>query len=537
MLRNIGRAPLLVALATFAFCLLFAVYTGHAWEDWYITFKASKNLATGNGLGYMPGVRVHSFTSVIGTLIPAFLSWVTFNVSDDLTLWLFRIVNAGVMAGIALLLVACAIRWFAATLPAILLIVGTLYEAKAVDFAINGMETPYTMLGVALYFYFVSVRPVESLGLRLGLTWALLQYARPDGFVFAALLSFGLLAFYPNRRATVKMLARSVAVSLLVFLPWFLFAFWYYGNPIPHSVIAKSGLRPYGSVGIVVEAFHYLTSFVTFERSLADTLFLPANLFAISNLELSPINYVSRTLTFIASTLWLIPGIKPIGRVASLATLGFSLYLAAAVYQYASWYTPGLVLLAVIALAFGLDALMARLSARPQLAAATGRALVGLTLTFILAMTVAAAYEFRNAQRIIERGNRQQIGLWLKANAKSPRETVMMECLGYIGFYSELKTLDFPGMSSPEMVAAARDHWTGNFAPMIRHLQPDWIVLRPDELQAVWDQDSVFLKTHYEIARIFDVHPEVSKVPYLPFPEYLELDAVFYVIRKRPEGA
>ena len=31
-----------------------------------------------------------------------------------------------------------------------------------------------------------------------------------------------------------------------------------------------------------------------------------------------------------------------------------------------------------------------------------------------------------------------------------------MECLGYIGFFSGLKTLDIPGMSSPEVVASRR---------------------------------------------------------------------------------
>ena len=55
--------------------MLFALYTKNAWEDWYITYRASKNLALGHGLVFTPGERVHSFTSPIGTLIPALLAY------------------------------------------------------------------------------------------------------------------------------------------------------------------------------------------------------------------------------------------------------------------------------------------------------------------------------------------------------------------------------------------------------------------------------------------------------------------------------
>ena len=39
-----------IALATVAVCLGFAAFTGHMWEDFLITFRASLHLATGHGL-------------------------------------------------------------------------------------------------------------------------------------------------------------------------------------------------------------------------------------------------------------------------------------------------------------------------------------------------------------------------------------------------------------------------------------------------------------------------------------------------------
>jgi hypothetical protein len=536
MRLKISRSHALLALGVFVFYMAFALYTQHAWEDWYITFKASKNLATGQGLAFMPNQHVHTFTSVLGTLIPAVLSFVTFNVSDDLVLWLFRILNAGIMAWCAVLLARCSARWFFGILPAVLLVAGAMLESKVVDFAINGMEAPYTMLGVTLFFYFVTFYPVEKLGVRLGIAWALLEYARPDGFLFAIVLSIGLLAFLPNRRATFRTLAVSAGVGLLVFLPWLVFATWYYGNPVPHSLIAKSGLVPRGIMPKIGSTLSYLASFVTMERSLLDRLFLPANFYAVFP-KRNALDAASRLLATVASLVWLLPGVKPLGRIASLATLGFSIYLVALAYFVASWYTPGLVLLAIVSLAFGLDALLQRLADKPRLASRIGQALVGVTLAFVLGLTVVAAHEFRNSQRVIETGHRKQIGLWLKHHAKSPQETVMMECLGYIGYFSGLKTYDYPGMSSPEMVDAQRTMNATTFAPLIRYLRPDWVVLRPQELAVAFDEDSIFLREHYEIRAIFNADAEIGKIRFLPFPDFFGYDAIFYVIGKKASGA
>ena len=49
----------------------YALYTDHIWEDFFITFRHSENLARGDGLVYQPGERVHGFTSPLGVLLPA----------------------------------------------------------------------------------------------------------------------------------------------------------------------------------------------------------------------------------------------------------------------------------------------------------------------------------------------------------------------------------------------------------------------------------------------------------------------------------
>ena len=61
--------------------------------------------------------------------------------------------------------------------------------------------------------------------------------------------------------------------------------------------------------------------------------------------------------------------------------------------------------------------------------------------------TVEAARELRAQQTLVENGLRRPIGEWLRANA-APGDTVFMEPLGHIGYFSGLKTYDFPGLSS-----------------------------------------------------------------------------------------
>lgn len=65
------RIPIFAAALVATACLGFALFTGHIWEDYFITFRSSLNLATGHGLVFQPGERVHTFTSPLGTLLPA----------------------------------------------------------------------------------------------------------------------------------------------------------------------------------------------------------------------------------------------------------------------------------------------------------------------------------------------------------------------------------------------------------------------------------------------------------------------------------
>ncbi|MEN9402814.1 MAG: hypothetical protein RL091_1517, partial [Verrucomicrobiota bacterium] len=60
------RSRALIFLLVAGIAAAFALYTHHVWEDYYITYRSSKNLATGHGLVFNYGDRLHTFTSPLG---------------------------------------------------------------------------------------------------------------------------------------------------------------------------------------------------------------------------------------------------------------------------------------------------------------------------------------------------------------------------------------------------------------------------------------------------------------------------------------
>ena len=102
------RATILIFFMVILIALAFAIFTQHAWEDWYITYRASKNLALGHGLVFTVGEKLHTFTSPMEFYFLPCSSFITFNHSDDLVLWLFRIFGCLLLgfSGVLLLRIA-----------------------------------------------------------------------------------------------------------------------------------------------------------------------------------------------------------------------------------------------------------------------------------------------------------------------------------------------------------------------------------------------------------------------------------------------
>jgi len=535
------RLPFAVGGIAAVACLGFAAVTGHMWEDYFITFRASLNLASGHGLVFQPGERVHTFTSPLGTLLPALFA---LGGGEDVAvraLWLFRCVSAAALGGA--LGLAARVQQRAGLAPLAIGAAGVAWsiDPKTVDFSINGMESALLILFIVLTWRaFATGAQVLPCALAL----AGLQWTRPDGCVFFGVLGLGWLAFggaaAPGLRDRILLLIRAVALGIALYLPWLLFAWWYYGSPIPHTVMAKIS---HHAPGELLPALILYPGRLLFGHVALHDVFMPTYFFFGG--WPPALAWIARFLAVVPALAWLWPRVPPAGRVASTA-----FFLGGFYVEYiprSPWYYPGWQALGFLAWAYVLHAacrgavsrpardpeLLVRADVRPDKTLSTlARVTAGVLVTVQAGLFVATAVQMRAQQAVIENGHRTQIGRWLRAEA-GPADRVYLEPLGYIGFFSGLKMLDYPGLSSPEVVAARRaGHST--HARVIAALRPEWLVLRPDQVQSIQTEAPQLLSQEYRLARLFDARAAVDAITFLPGRGYLEFDALYLVFRRGP---
>jgi hypothetical protein len=489
----------------FGLAVAFVLYTRHAWEDYWITFRTSRNLAEGHGLVFTPGEKLHTFTSPLGVLLPALAYLLTLNTSDYAALWIFRVMSALAFAGAAGLLFALARRrqWGLAGAGALVLCFGV--DAKTIDFSTNGMETGFLLLFLAWTLYALFADPAQRWR-HLGLAWAGLMWTRPDSFIYIGALAVGALCF--DRRGeswavAIRTLVYAGLLTTALYLPWLVFAGMYYGTPIPHTIVAK---------GLGASSLLTGEHIGDFLAGLPGRVWRGENSFAATFL---PSYYIvggwpgwmlhaAGVLGAVVALVWLLPFARGPVRAASLTFLAGHLYLSFAAYFPFPWYLPTLTCCAALVLA--------GLFSQAWTAGRGWQRVSGLGLAVLLLgsgwLTFHSAVQLAAAQKWVEDGNRKQIGQYLREHAK-PQDTVFLEPLGYIGYFSRLETYDFPGMSSARMVEARRKVGNG-WGDLITELEPVWLVLRDTEIGRVRNEDAAIFSQRYKVERVFDVSREVG---------------------------
>jgi hypothetical protein len=155
-------------------------------------------------------------------------------------------------------------------------------------------------------------------------------------------------------------------------------------------------------------------------------------------------------------------------------------------------------------------------------------ALCGL-MVLTTACLVLSTRQMHIQQSEIEEQTRKVIGTWLRQNAKAG-DTVYAECLGYIGYYFGGKMLDYPGLVSPEVVAARRQH-QDDLAVVPVFVKPTWIVARQSEAEKILSIEAN--KTAYEIVGKFDARERLAKYGQFPGKMALETDSLFFVLKRK----
>lgn len=229
-------------------------------DDAYITFRYAQNIIDGNGMVYNPGERVLGTTTPIYSFTMAIFGS-AFGGVDAPYPWISLVVNtfADVLTAILLIRLgqslghrragyATAFIWAIAPM--------------SVTFAIGGMETSVFVCLMVATFYFYSKGSLVPASLMASLS----LLTRPDALLF--ILPLGLdrlrravLVRQSNLKERISF--KEIAAFVLPTLLWVVFAFLYFGNPLPNSIAAKTAaylLPPEAALVRLLQ--HYATPFL-----------------------------------------------------------------------------------------------------------------------------------------------------------------------------------------------------------------------------------------------------------------------------------
>jgi hypothetical protein len=536
-----------IAISMLLVGLAFAACTQHIWEDYWITFRCSRNLAMGHGLVYTVGERLHSFTSPLGVLLPALLCWLTGGQSDNLVLWLFRVASLGALAA-GMVLFFQTLQTLRLRPTSCWLTLGLLgLDAKIVDFSINGMETGLLIFFLALTIHGLIVAGPRQV-LRIGVGWAGLMWTRPDSCIYIAILGAGALLFLSGRtegKSRVewgKLLFRAGVICAVLYVGWFVWTWWYYGTPVPHTITAKrTNKPPLLFVDLITDLVMFPVQLLApFATSMQFT-FLPG--YSDHGGWSSVLSVASYALGILAAFGWVLPAMRPATRLLSLAYFLGNFYLTAILKYHPPWYLPTVEVFGFLTLGLLFDQVLAPVEKLSQLAGGWRRQLhivlnvfaIGLVVGQV-AVTSCVAYQLRLQQELIENSLRRPIGLWLRDHARTLHDTVMLESLGYIGYYSGLKMLDYPGLASMEVIETRKRLGPLQEDRIGFELKPDWLVLRPCDLFAPFPT-SKDIQQFYDLVQVFDATDKINAVRWLPGRPYLEFDQTFLIFHRKPDAA
>ncbi len=396
-------------------------------EDAYITFRYARNFASGNGLVYNPGERVMGFSSPLWTVWNA----LGMRVGLDPVMW-SRLTSLAADA-VTLLCVGRLLERHAGRAAAWCF---TLFFAAWPYFSavsVSGMENSLMLALMALAAVLIERRRGAA-----GTVLGLLALTRPEGVVAAGVLALG-------ARGRDRVIAAALWLAGTIALTW------YFGSPLPQSVLAKSQL--YGTPGPWVGRFWW-------------EWLLPMALGRWPTAgELNML--VPLTVVWAAS---LAPGLAALWRVrrtalASLAAAALAVWLGYALLGVAYFYWYLAVPLAGLAIVAS--------TGLPRLV--RGRALyVAIALAVLGSWSIARILYIGRAQA--ETASFARVAEELRVHSR-PGEKVMLEPIGMVGFLNPLVVVDEVGLVSPR-VAQRRLQGAGWYTDIVGSERPQWLVVR-----------------------------------------------------------
>ena len=442
-----GKTPIALLLFSEAWLLL-ASWSMWWWtvEDSYIGFRYVRNFARGFGLVLNRGERVEGYTNFLWLVLLAAFS----KLAPDL-MTLSKVL--GTLFN-ALALVACfdlcrIVSTRKARVKGIALVL-TGASAIFVATSVEGLETPlFTMLlcwEAVTYLRGLRAADGRQAEWLVGssILSALLIMTRPDGA-----LTYGLLWVHAawRFRAKPKMLAVFTLPAVLLYAPYFVCRWRYYGFLFPNTLYAKGG----GTPALFSLGAAHISQFLSLQTG-----------------GLALAGMVALFVMLVPSTETTVLGL------AVLSRLIFEFWSGGVTAGNSRFLVPALPLIWILTERLFVAWLQtARLGWRGPCI------LAGVSALLLASETVQFA-SFRRSRQREQAGLKQahiSLGNWLRENSL-PDAKVAVGDIGAIGYWSGLRILDLDGLADVHIA-----HQRGRFgdkgdAPYVLAQHPDWVILR-----------------------------------------------------------
>lgn len=422
--------------------LWFVAYTSWAAEDAYITFQFARNVARGDGFALIPDQPVYGTTTPLLTILLA--GWLL--LSPDVILGARLIALLAVAGGISFLYFAIPFK--RAAFFACLLI--ALSPKLIIDQDMQGMEMPLLFLFMAGSFYgFMKGKAVFA-----GAMAGLLLWTRVDAVVWVWCVAFIYLFMHPRDGVIFA------AVTSAVYLPWVLFAWWYFGSPIPLTIIAKQ--VTYGLGAQNGYPVHIL--------GLVNYLTIPALLGAVFGA------FMLRGRKY-----WVLP-------------LFFALEAAVLIFGGMTFFLRYFYLLTVTAyilIGFGMGFVVERAGVYKG-----ALNILALALVYYVSRPTFEMLRVPKEPPSYYFDAPIEMGKWLNKNTPEGT-TVLLEPLGKVGWYADRIMYDEVGLATPLAVELHRRDIPG--ARFFAYFWPDYLITNCNVVDARAEMD-----LYYDFVKKFD---------------------------------
>jgi hypothetical protein len=504
-IHSIPRQVWAIVAFAISIRILLAVITRYTSEDYMITLRYAENMAHGHGLIYNQGERTLGTTTPLYTLFLALLAWL--HLSPTLGGKALNIIADGGLCLVMYLWLREIGQERAGQIAAFCVGVHPFH----LQWSISGMETSLvTLCGVWVWYAYAAHRLCMSyflLGILFLLRW--------DSILIAPILTAAII--WQERRFP----ARELGLFALLAALWLIPATLYYGNPIP--VTGKAKMLVYGWY-----ADHMSDKDVRYETTSDRQGFtglirleptpmlrhLPRQQKLLNYFVGSPISL----LLFLPAVVGLVHVFRSHRRALLPSVLWFALYWIVFLFSRVllfKWYLvppypvyEALLALGLVSIGKWLVTRFPRLIWRPALAMVLAASAI-LPVIF-LEPTLSQAQQIEENERI-------PIGHWLNANSK-PTDRVLLEPIGYIGYYSNRPILDTIGLVSPDVLNFYTAEGRSPQIGMLKQYKPEWCVLRPNELIQIQEAtlvENYAWKENYELIKTFAYSPRPKETPLL----------------------